>query len=216
MKKPTKYKNMYSLLFLAMLIAVWFPGVIYQMIFSLMLIPLIIFAPNPSRIGRFLISMSPFLLITLGVHLFFRIGVGDYWGAFREKQLWSVAGYFTLRNLNVMGVVALMFNYNPLSDMDGLSARLQNRLLKRDGKQHPFSAGLFIGMQYFRVIRDEYRSLIQVHRILGIKKEKGLLKQVRYYISLIIPLFIGSFERVDQLSVALTTRGFGRSGEYGS
>ncbi|BFN36862.1 energy-coupling factor transporter transmembrane component T [Fidelibacter multiformis] len=216
MKNPIHQKMMLSFLFLAMIIAVWFPGIIYQIVFSLILIPLIGCAPNPARIGRFLISMSPFLVITLGVHLFFRIGVEDYWGAFREMELWSVAGYFTLRNLNVMGVVALIFNYKPFPDMDGFSGSLQNRLLKGDGKQYPFSAGLFIGLQYFRVIRDEYRSLIQVHRILGIKKEKGVLKQVRYYSSLIIPLFIGSFERVDQLSVALTTRGFGRSDEYGA
>jgi|GEM_PF-2007556 energy-coupling factor transport system permease protein len=216
MKNPDYPKMLFSFLFVILIIVVWFPGIMYQIGFSLILIPLIGCAPNPARIGRFLISMSPFLVITLGVHLFFRIGVEDYWGAFRERELWSVAGYFTLRNLNVMGVVALILNYKPFPDMESLSDILQNRVLKKDGKQYSFSAGLFIGLQYFRVIRDEYRSLIQVHRILGIKKEKGLLKQVRYYTSLIIPLFIGSFERVDQLSVALTTRGFGRSNEYGA
>lgn len=201
-------------LFLIMLVAVWFPGFFYQTFFSVILFAFIFFAPDPLKISRFLFSMSPFILITLGVHLFFRIGTDDYWGAFKRMELWSLAGYFTLRNMNVMIIVALLFNYKPLPDMDGLSIRLQTRLLRKDGKQYPFSAGLFIGLQYFRVIRDEYQSLIQVHRILGIKKEKGIFKQVRYYTSLIIPLFVGSFERVDQLSVALTTRGFGRSGEH--
>ncbi|HBY18493.1 MAG TPA: hypothetical protein DEH00_04905, partial [Candidatus Marinimicrobia bacterium] len=95
MRNPPYQKIRLSFLFLVLIIAVWFPGIMYQIVFSVILIPLIWCAPNPARIGRFLISMSPFLVITLGVHLFFRTGVDDYWGAFRETELWSVAGYFT-------------------------------------------------------------------------------------------------------------------------
>ncbi|MDD3806536.1 MAG: energy-coupling factor transporter transmembrane component T [Candidatus Marinimicrobia bacterium] len=198
--------------FLVMLVAVWFPGLVYQAFFFLVLLPFVFFAPSPRKVVRFLLTISPFILLTLCVHLFFRMGTENYWEAFREKELWFLAGYFTLRNVNVMVMMALLFNYKPFPDIDGIMSKLQNRFLQKDSPRS-FSSSVFIGLHYFRVIRDEYQSLMQVHRILGVRKEKGLFKQARYYVSLIAPLFVGSFERIDHLSVALTSRGFGRSTE---
>jgi energy-coupling factor transport system permease protein len=216
-----KYKSYirYFFLFFScfLLIAVWFPGVIYQLILMSVLALSVLLFPNTDKAFRFLLTMSPFIFMTLLIHLFLRFDSKDYWEAFFKPELWQIAGYFTLRNFNILMIVALIFSRKPLLDMDVLSVKFQKRLLKNDGKDHFFTAGFFIGLQYFRVIRDEYQSLQQVHRILGVKKEKGPFKQAGYYTSLIIPLFVGSFERADQLSVALTTRGFGgvRSPDHG-
>jgi len=210
-----KRNNYFLLSFFAfLLLLVWFPGFLFQSVLTGFLMIMALFLPETKRTVRFLFYMLPFILITLLIHLFLRIGSIDYWGSFLTTDLWYSAGYFTLRNVNVLLIVSLIMRCRPVFELNKLSHILQNRIITYPGKNHTFTAGLFIGLQYFRVIGDEYQSLLQVHRILGFKHEKGPLRRAKYYSSLIIPLFIGSFERADQLSVALTTRGFGayRSG----
>lgn len=195
--------------FLFLMVLVWFPGFLFQAILAAVLIIIALILPEKKKTFRFLFYMSPFILITLLIHLFVRIGSDDYWGSFSTPDLWYKAGYFTIRNMNVLLIVSLFMRSRPIFDVNKISQRLQNRMIRYPEKKHFFTAGLFIGIQYFRVIQEEYQSLLQVHRILGVKHENGPLRIAKYYASLIIPLFIGSLERADQLSVALTTRGFG-------
>jgi energy-coupling factor transporter transmembrane protein EcfT len=63
-------------------------------------------------------------------------------------------------------------------------------------------------MRYVGLIQDEFRSLQQVHRIMGIQRPKHLIAQIRYYTSLIIPTIISSLERAENLSIAMTSRGY--------
>lgn len=198
--------------FVILLVLVWFPGFLFQTILTVFLIITAMILPETKKTFRFLFYMSPFIIITLLVHLFLRIGSYDYWGSFLTSELWYSTGYFTIRNINVLLLVSLMMRCNPGIELNKISLILQNRMIDYPGKNHIITGSLFIGLQYFRVVQDEYQSLIQVHRILGVKHEKGPIRRAQYYTSLIIPLFIGSFERADQLSIALTTRGFGSNG----
>ena len=195
--------------FVILLVLVWFPGFQFQAFLTGVLIITALILPETKKTFRFLFYMSPFIFITLLIHLFLRIGSPDYWGSFLTYDLWFSSGYFTLRNTNVLLIVSLMMRGRPILNLNKFSLILQNRMIQYPRRNHTFTAGLFVGLQYFRVIQDEYQSLIQVHRILGVKHEKGPIRRAQYYSSLIIPLFIGSFERADQLSMALTTRGFG-------
>jgi len=70
---------------------------------------------------------------------------------------------------------------------------------------------LIIGFRYFDIIHTEFKSLQQIHRILGMKKPCKITKKIKYYSSLILPLIINSIERAEILSIALTTRKYNYS-----
>jgi len=70
---------------------------------------------------------------------------------------------------------------------------------------------LIIGFRYFDIIHTEFKSLQQIHRILGMKNPSKITKKIKYYSSLILPLIINSIERAEILSIALTTRKYNYS-----
>ncbi|MDD3095989.1 MAG: energy-coupling factor transporter transmembrane component T, partial [Candidatus Marinimicrobia bacterium] len=69
---------------------------------------------------------------------------------------------------------------------------------------------LLLAMRYSLLIRKEFRSLQQVHRIMGIARPKRLIARVKYYVSLVFPTIVASLERAEHLSIAMTSRGYNK------
>ncbi|MCD6337590.1 MAG: hypothetical protein J7M01_05095 [Candidatus Marinimicrobia bacterium] len=157
---------------------------------------------NRNAIFKMFFKMSILLIFTLFVHLFFRFGESAYWEAFRTTALWNKALYFTLRNGNILFIMSYLVRSGPQLSFSSITTYLE-------GKQPAnFIQPLTLAMRYVGLIQDEFRSLQQVHRIMGIQRPKHLLAQARYYTSLIIPTIISSLERAENLSIAMTSRGY--------
>jgi len=157
---------------------------------------------NRNTIFKMFFKMSVLLIFTLIVHLFFRFGESTYWEAFKTSALWNKALYFTLRNGNILFIMSYLIRSGPQLNFASITSYL-------DGKQPvKFIQPLTLAMRYVGLIQDEFRSLQQVHRIMGIQKPKRLISQARYYTSLIIPTIISSLERAEHLSIAMTSRGY--------
>ena len=150
------------------------------------------------------IRMSILLIFTLIVHLFFRFGESNYWQAFADMALWEKALFFTCRNANILMIMSYLIKSGKELSVDSLIPYLEGK------KPAKFIQPLTLAMRYVGLIREEFRSLKQVHRIMGIKKPKHFIAQAKYYTSLIAPTIISSLERAEHLSLAMTSRGYNR------
>lgn len=156
------------------------------------------------NIFRFFFRYFFLILITLFVHLFLRFGQADYWSAFLSFPLWEKALYFASRNINILLIMSYIIK-------SGHSISLSNINQLIEGKR-PASImqPLLLALRYSALIRDEFRSLQQVHRIMGIRRPRRIMAKARYYISLVYPTIIASFERAEYLSLAMTSRGYNK------
>jgi len=153
-------------------------------------------------IFKMFFKMSVLLIFTLFVHLFFRFGESAYWEAFKTTALWNKALYFTFRNGNILFIMSYLVRSGPQLSFTSITTYLEGK------RPEKFIQPLTLAMRYVGLIQDEFRSLQQVHRIMGIQRPKHLLAQARYYTSLIIPTIISSLERAENLSIAMTSRGY--------
>ncbi|MDD4961643.1 MAG: energy-coupling factor transporter transmembrane component T [Candidatus Marinimicrobia bacterium] len=174
---------------------------------TLLLFLLLLFTLISSRRGDILRFFSRFwllILITLLVHLFLRFEGSGYWRAFGSKALWIPALFFTIRNINIL----LLMSY-VLKNGTALSFRRISIFLEKQGPSF-LAQPLLLAMRYSLLIREEFRSLQQVHRIMGIARPRRLPARVKYYIDLVFPTIIASLERAEHLSIAMTSRGYNK------
>ena len=150
------------------------------------------------------LKMSILLVFTLIVHLFFRFGESHYWRAFAGYELWNKALFFTCRNGNILIIMSYLIKSGKDINVASITAYLEGK------KPAKFIQPLTLAMRYVGLIREEFRSLQQVHRIMGIKKPTHFIAQAKYYTSLIAPTIISSLERAEHLSIAMTSRGYNR------
>jgi energy-coupling factor transporter transmembrane protein EcfT len=177
----------------------WMQGAVFVLFAFLALL-----SPLRKKIVSFFYRFLFLILITLFVHLFLRFGESGYWAAFNTATLWDKALYFTLRNANILLIMSYI-----VKGSNALSTGNIDRYL--DGKEPSvLIQPLVLALRYSAMIQDEFRSLQQVHRIMGIGRPRRLISRVKYYISLVFPTIIASLERAEYLSVAMTSRGYNK------
>lgn len=153
---------------------------------------------------RFFFRFWLLILITLLVHLFLRFDGSGYWQAFKSESLWTPALFFTIRNVNIL----LLMSY-VIKSGTALSFHRISSFLEKQGPSF-LAQPLLLAMRYSLLTREEFRSLQQVHRIMGIIRPRHLLARVKYYIDLVFPTIIASLERAEHLSIAMTSRGYNK------
>jgi len=159
-------------------------------------------APQKKRIFSFFLPLLPLSFITLFIHLFIRFPESAYWQAFASWPLWEKAIYFSLRNANILLIMTYLIRQMQQPNYQNIIAKLENYMSPR------FAQPLSIACYYSSMIQDEFLSIQQTHRIMGIRKPGKLSSKIKYYISLIIPAILASFEKADHLSLAMTSRGY--------
>ncbi|MDZ7821387.1 MAG: energy-coupling factor transporter transmembrane component T [Candidatus Marinimicrobia bacterium] len=128
------------------------------------------------------------ILITLFVHLFFRFGESAYWEAFGTAALWNKALYFSTRNAVILFIMSYLIKGGPALSYNAFLGILEKR------GPSSLTQPLALAVRYTSLIGDEFRSLQQVHRIMGIHRPANLLRRTRYYCSLIMPTVISSLK----------------------
>ena len=147
-------------------------------------------------------------VFTLSFHLFVRFET--QWSmALGTLELWEQASFFTLRNINLFLIMTHLLKLISTTDIPLLLGRVNTRIKKRGMDFSLLMQPLVIALLYWEIIRDEFHSLKQLHRILGLEKPKKINERLKWYSGMILPLISASLERSEHLSIALTSRGFG-------
>lgn len=183
----------------------------------LLLVALVLAAAKVSNIpfSYYINGLKPLALlifITVFFQLIFSQG---------ETVLFEV-GWFTLTFEGVINAVLIMLRFvlivsmstiltlttTPLEIADGIEALL--RPLKRlKVPVQEIALILSIALRFVPTLMQETEKIMNAQKARGVSFDEGnLIARMKKIVPLLIPLFISSIERADQLAVAMTARGY--------
>lgn len=115
--------------------------------------------------------------------------------------------------LLVVGMsVSLTYTTTPIALTDGIEALL-NPLKKIKVPVHDFAMMMTIAMRFIPTLIEETDKIMDAQKARGADFESGgLVKKAKALIPILIPLFVSSFKRADDLAVAMECRCY-RGGE---
>lgn len=106
--------------------------------------------------------------------------------------------------LLIMGTSVLTLTTSPIELTDGIE-----RLLKPIGKEiaHELAMMMTIALRFIPTLIDETDKIMKAQKARGADFENGgLIKKAKSLIPLLVPLFISSFRRADELAMAMEAR----------
>lgn len=106
--------------------------------------------------------------------------------------------------LLIMGTSVLTLTTSPIELTDGIE-----RLLKPIGKEiaHELAMMITIALRFIPTLIDETDKIMKAQKARGADFENGgLIKKAKSLIPLLVPLFISSFRRADELAMAMEAR----------
>lgn len=214
-KLDPRTKIIISLLFIACLFIIdKFVG--YSFIVAFLFLVIFI-AKIPIRfILKGLKSIFILVLFTAILNVFMIKGTSDTlianWGflSIYEEGL-KVAGFMAFRLiLLIIGTSILTLTTSPIELTDGIE-----KLLKPIGKEiaHELAMMMTIALRFIPTLIDETDKIMKAQKARGADFESGnLVQKAKSLIPILVPLFISSFRRADELAMAMEARGY-RGGE---
>ena len=164
---------------------------------------------------RNVIPVLPFLSIIALMQLFFTTaGDGDIirsWGRFALTK----AGIFNgvavfLRFLDLMGLLTLFTAVTPSREIGHGTETLTAPLAKIGFPPHAFSLIITITFRFIPILTGEAENLMKAQASRGARIGMGRnpIKRILSYLPLLVPLFVSSLQRAEQLAEAMEARGF--------
>ncbi|MGL5086345.1 MAG: energy-coupling factor transporter transmembrane component T family protein, partial [Clostridium sp.] len=118
-----------------------------------------------------------------------------------------VAVFMALRLIFlIMGTSVLTLTTSPIELTDGIE-----KLLKPIGKElsHELAMMMTIALRFIPTLIDETDKIMMAQKARGADFETGgIIKRAKNLIPLLVPLFISSFRRADELAMAMEARGY--------
>ncbi len=157
------------------------------------------------------------ILFTAVLNLFVTTGEGDpvfHWGflkVYREGV--QLAFFMTLRLIFlIVGTSIMTLTTSPIELTDGIENLL--RPFKRFGvPAHELAMMMSIALRFIPTLMDETDKIMKAQMARGADFEsKNLVKKAKSLIPLLVPLFISSFRRAEELAMAMEARCY-RGGE---
>ncbi len=118
------------------------------------------------------------------------------------------AGIFALRIIVLLIGTSLFFSYTttPMELTDGIESAL-SPLKKIKVPVHEFAMMMTIALRFIPTLVDETSKIMNAQKARGADfSSGGLIKRAKALIPIIIPLFISSFRRADELATAMECR----------
>ena len=207
-KYDPKLKMLTMILFIASLffinsVFMYLPVVIYLM--------LIIFnAKLP--IGLVLRGLKPLkwiILVTFIINLFFTPGEAIYtFGVLKISQEGiDLAVFMGIRLvLLVLGTSLLTYTTSPIELTDGIESLL--RPFRKIGvPSHEIAMMMTIALRFIPTLIEETDKIMKAQMARGADFESGnLIKRAKNLVPLLVPLFINSFRRAEELATAMEAR----------
>ncbi len=114
--------------------------------------------------------------------------------------------------LLIMGTSILTLTTSPIELTDGIE-RLLNPFKKIGVPAHELAMMMTIALRFIPTLMDETDKIMKAQKARGADFESGgLVKKAKSLIPLLVPLFISSFRRADELAMAMEARCY-RGGE---
>jgi len=196
-------------------IQTWFPF----LLFGLFLLTLTFVAHlPPSYILRSLKPILFLLLFTLVLHLFFTPGryLFEY-GPLHISLDGLVKGLFIIVRLCLLIVVTalLTLTTSPVELTDGMEYLL-SPFKKWGFPAHELAMMMTIAIRFIPTLLDEADRIVKAQKARGMDFEVGgLIQRAKNLIPLLVPLFVNSFKRAEDLAIAMESRcyrgGIGRT-----
>lgn len=119
----------------------------------------------------------------------------------------SIAAFMAIRLiLLIIGTSLLTLTTSPIELTDGIE-----RLLKPIGKEiaHELAMMMTIALRFIPTLIDETDKIMKAQKARGADFESGgIIKKAKGLVPLLVPLFISSFRRADELAMAMEARGY--------
>ena len=160
----------------------------------------------------FLKGMKPVVFIvvcTAILNLFYTSGTVLWsWGILKitEEGIWK-AGFMVLRILMLIACTLLLtYTTSPILLTDGLE-KLLRPLKKLNFPVHELSMMMSIALRFIPTLIQETDKIISAQKARGADFDSGnLIQKAKALIPILIPLFISSFRRADELAIAMECR----------
>lgn len=154
--------------------------------------------------------LMPFLLITALLNLFL-IGSGDIlwrWKFFKiTTDGINISIFMIVRIvLLIMGTSILTYTTSPITLTDAIE-RLLSPLKKLKFPVHELAMMMSIALRFIPTLIEETDKIISAQKARGAEIDTGSLKtRAGNLISILVPLFVSSFRRADELATAMECR----------
>ena len=173
---------------------------------------LVLIAISRVRPKVFLKGMKPIIFIvicTALLNLFYTSGTVLWsFGILKitEEGLWK-AGFMVLRILMLIACTLLLtYTTSPIALTDGLE-RLLRPLKKVNFPVHELSMMMSIAPRFIPTLIQETDKIISAQKARGADFDSGgLVQKAKALIPILIPLFISSFRRAEELAIAMECR----------
>lgn len=148
------------------------------------------------------------ILMTPGQNLVYKYGIINIY-----KEGLNIAGFMVLRLVFlIVGTSLLTLTTSPIELTDGLE-KLMSPLKKVGISSHELAMMMTIALRFIPTLIDETDKIMKAQMARGADFESGnLLKRAKNLIPVLVPLFISSFRRADELAMAMEARCY-RGGE---
>jgi len=157
-------------------------------------------------------SMKPllFIIVLTGLlNLFYTQGqvLVEFWIFKITKEGIYSAVFMVLRiAMLICGTFMLTYTTSPISLTDGLE-KLLSPLKKIKVPVHELSMMMCIALRFVPTLIEETDKIMSAQKARGADFETGsLFSRAKALIPILVPLFIGSFRRADELAVAMECR----------
>ena len=108
--------------------------------------------------------------------------------------------------LLIMGTFLMTYTTSPISLTDGLE-RLLNGLKKLHVPVHELAMMMSIALRFIPTLLEETDKIMSAQKARGADFESGnLIQKAKALIPILVPLFISSFRRADELATAMECR----------
>ena len=134
--------------------------------------------------------------------------IPNFWTIVIYKESLINAGVLSLRILVLMACTSLYLSYTttPIELTDGIETGLAP-LKKIKVPVHEFAMMMTIALRFIPTLVDETTKIMNAQKARGADfSSGGLIKRAKALIPIIIPLFVSSFRRADELATAMECR----------
>ena len=149
------------------------------------------------------------IVITTLLNLFYSGGepIWSFWIISISKEgIWRTATMLVRVVMLVIGTSLLTYTTSPIMLTDGLE-RLLSPLKKIKLPVHEFSLMMTIALRFIPTLIEEVDKISSAQKARGSDLETGnLIQRAKALVPILVPLFVSSFRRADELAVAMECR----------
>ncbi|MEA4964299.1 MAG: energy-coupling factor transporter transmembrane component T [Oscillospiraceae bacterium] len=201
-------KLLMTILYIVVLfVAKWF--ISYGVVFLFLCISVLLSKIKPSALLRGLKPLLIIIVLTGVINLFYSQGdpLFTFW-IFTVTKEGIVNAFFMIARIMMLvcGTFLLTYTTSPIALTDGLEMLL-SPLKKIRVPVHELSMMMCIALRFIPTLIEETDKIISAQKARGADFETGnLLRRAKALVPILVPLFISSFRRADELATAMECR----------